>query len=250
MIQRTGRQSIVETLLRLSGAFVVAFTTVTAAGIASAQQATGGPSGHWTGTIAAEPAIPVEVDLALKGDVWYGTISIPSQGTKGIPLVDVAVKGNAIRFGIPGAPGDPRFAGTLSPDGKTISGDFTQGGGTVPLTLSWKSEPKFEVPQKSTPITKDLEGAWEGPLDVNGKVLRLRVQLANGPDGATGKLISLDQGNVEITIATITQDGARLKLLITMISGAFDGELKGDELTGTWTQGPLSLPLVLKRAAK
>jgi len=250
MNRRMAGRSISETLLRLSVAIVVACVTVTAAGRVFAGQAKSGPSGHWTGTIPAEPAIGVEVNLALKGDVWHGTISIPSQGTKGIPLVDVAVKGNAIRFGIPGAPGDSRFAGTLSADGKTITGDFSQGGGTLPLTLSWKSEPKFEVPQKSTPITKDLEGSWEGPLDVNGKVLRLRVQLANGPDGATGKLISLDQGNVEIAIATITQDGARLKLLITMISGAFDGELKGDELTGTWTQGPLSLPLVLKRVTK
>jgi hypothetical protein len=32
-----------------------------------------------------------------------------------------------------------------------------------------------------------------------------------------------------------------------MVSGTFDGELKGGELAGTWTQGPLNLPLVFKR---
>ena len=32
-----------------------------------------------------------------------------------------------------------------------------------------------------------------------------------------------------------------------MVSGGFDGELKGDEIAGTWTQGALSLPLAFKR---
>jgi hypothetical protein len=181
-------------------------------------------------------------------DAWYGTISIPSQGTKGIPLSEVSVKGTAVKFAIPQVPGDPRYSGTLSADGKTITGDFTQSGASLTLTLTWNGEPKFEAPQKSTPITKDLEGTWEGPLDVKGQILRLRLKLANSPNGATGTLISLDQNSVEIPVATITQEGSRVKLLVTMISGTFDGELKGGELAGTWVQGPLQLPLVFKRA--
>jgi hypothetical protein len=236
--------------LRTVTAFVIAaFAALASAEQTTAIQAQRGPSGHWVGTIAAGPGIEIEVDLAVKGDdAWYGTISIPSQGTKGVPLAELLVKGNAVSFAIKGAPGDPRYAGTLSEDGKTISGDFSQGGGSIPLSLAWKGEPKFEVPQKSTPITKDLEGLWEGNLDVKGQVLRLRLKLANEPGGATGMLISLDQNNVEIPIATVTQEQSRLKLILSMISGAFDGELKGEELSGTWTQGPLSLPLVFKRA--
>ena len=222
----------------------------TSADRAAALQAQPVPSGHWVGSIAAGPGIYVEVDLAAKApDVWHGTISIPSQGTKGVPLAEVSVKGNAVSFAIKGAPGDPRFSGTLSQDGKTLSGDFSQGGASIPLSLAWKGEPKFEVRQKSPPITKDLEGTWEGPLDVNGTVLRLVLKLANEADGAKGTLISLDQGAIEIPVSTIAQDGSRLKVTVGMISGAFDGELKGGELTGVWTQGPISLPLVLKRAA-
>ena len=214
-----------------------------------ALQQIGGPAGHWVGTLAAGPGIEVEIDLAAKGDGWYGTFSVPSQGTRGLPLADLTVKEKAVSFAIKGGPGDPQFSGTLSEDGKTISGTFTQGGGSLPLSLAWKGEPKFEVPQKSTPVTKDLEGSWEGSLDVKGTVLRLVLKLANGPEGATGILVSLDQGNVEIPVATITQDGSRLKLLVTMISGTFDGELKGGELAGTWTQGKLSLPLVFKKGS-
>jgi hypothetical protein len=216
---------------------------------APASQTTAGPSGHWVGTMTG-PGIEIEIDLAPKGDVWRGTMSIPAQGIKGVPLSELTVKGTAVSFIIKGAPGDPAFSGTLAPDGKTISGTFTQGGGATPLALAWKGEPKFEVPQKSTAITKDLEGSWEGSIDLKGTMLRLALKLANGANGATGAIISLDQGNVEIPISTVTQDGSRLKLLVTMISGTYDGELKGGELAGTWNQGALSVPLVFKRAAK
>ena len=67
-------------------------------------------------------------------------------------------------------------------------------------------------------MTKDFEGTWEGTLDVNGTMLRLRVTIANGSAGATGVLVSLDQNNVEIPISTITQEKARLKLILSTIS--------------------------------
>ena len=232
----------------LLGLLLVLFGSVERA---SAGQAPQGPSGHWVGSLEAGQTIGMEIDLATKnGGAWYGTISIPAQGTRGLPLSDVVVKGTTLSFAIKGAPGDPGYTGTLSADGKTITGTFSQGGGSLPLTFERKGDAKFEVAQKSTPITKDLVGNWEGTLDVKGTLLRLVLKLANGADGATGTIVSLDQGNIEIPIATITQDGSKVKLLITMISGTFEGELKGGELTGTWAQGPLNLPLVFKRAAK
>jgi len=215
-----------------------------------ARQAAPPPSGQWIGTLPAGPGLEMEINLARKGAEWYGTISVPQQGTKGLPLSEVTVKSQTVTFAIKGAAGDPRFSGAMSDDGKTIIGTFTQGGGSLPLSLAWKGEPKFEVPQKSTPVTKDVEGTWEGTLDVNGTTLRLRLKLANGTAGATGVLVSVDQNNVEIPISTITQENARLKLILSTISGAFDGELKGSELAGTWTQGPISRPLVLTRAAR
>lgn len=218
----------------------------------AAGQASGGAAGHWVGTIQTPgPALDVEVDLVAKGaDAYDGAISIPAQGAKGIPLTAISVKGTAVAFAIRGVPGEPRFTGTLSSDGKSIAGDFNQAGATMPFTLAWKGEGKIEKPAKSTPITKELEGPWEGALDVEGKVLRLALKLANGPDGGSGTLVSLDQGDAEIPVATITQAGSKVKLLVTMVNGSFDGELKGDQLAGTWTQGQLSLPLVFKRTAK
>jgi hypothetical protein len=230
--------------LRAGVAFLVSFGSVAAA------QTPGNASGHWVGSLPAGPGLDIEIDLAKKGEVWHGTISVPAQLTKGLPLSDLAVKGTSVSFAIKGAPGDPSYSGTLSPDGKSIAGTFSQGGASMPLTLAWKGEAKFDVPQKSTTITKELEGSWDGTLDVKGTLLRLVLKLTNDPAGAKGVLVSLDQGNLELPISTITQEGMRVKLIVTMISGAFDGELKGGELAGTWVQGPLNLPLVFKRTAK
>jgi uncharacterized protein len=205
------------------------------------------PSGHWVGTIEVGPGISVEVDLGRQGEGWRGTFSVPAQGTKGIPLSDLVVKNTSVEFAIKGAPGDPRFKGELSQDGKTIAGTFSQGGGDLPLTLAWKGAAQFETVPKNSAVSKPLLGTWEGTLDVQGKSLRLVLTLANGPDGATGKLVSLDQNNFEMPVTTIAEEGSRLKLTISMVSGGFDGELKGDEIVGTWTQGPGALPLTFKR---
>jgi uncharacterized protein len=231
---------------------VLALTlTMAVQGIAAAQSTTG-PAGHWEGSIAV-PGQPlaIVVDLAPKeGQPWVGTISIPAQNLKAFPLSDITVAGNAVGFAMKGVPGDPRFAGTLASDGKSIAGELSQGGGTLPFTLAWKGDAKIEEPPKSTEITKDLEGSWEGALDVQGQVLRLVLKLANQPGGATGVLVSVDQGGAEIPVTSITQTGSQLKFTITTINAGYTGDFKDDQLAGTWTQGPGSWPLVFRRPAK
>jgi hypothetical protein len=212
-----------------------------------AQPAAGpSPVGHWVGTLDVGPGLAMEIDLARQGDGWRGTMSVPAQLTKGIPLTELTVKNTTVEFAIKAA-GDPRFTGTLSADGKTITGTFTQGGGSIPLVLAWKGEPQFAAAVKNAAVSPGLVGSWEGTLDVKGTMLRLVLTLANGADGATGKLVSLDQSNFEMPVAQITEEGSRLKLGIPMVSGGFDGEVKAGELAGTWTQGPLTLPLVFKK---
>lgn len=212
-------------------------------------QTPAGPSGHWEGAIQVPgQELKIEIDLSGAGEKWEGTITIPAQGLKGLPLSAIAVKGDSVSFAIKGIPGEPQFKGTLSKDAKALSGDFSQGGGTVPFALTRTGEAKIERPPKSTPITKDLEGSWEGALDVDGKILRLVLKLSNQPDGiATGMLISVDQGGAEVPIAAVVQTGAHLKLVVPAVAGNYDGDLKDAQLTGTWTQGPRTWPLMFKR---
>jgi len=229
---------------------VALLLTIAGPGIATAQSPTG-PTGHWEGAIEVPgQALGIELDLASKDGAWKGTISIPAQSLKGFPLSDITVAGTAVGFAMKGVPGEPRFAGTLSADGKALGGDFTQGGGTLRFNVEWKGEPKFEEPAKSTEITKDLEGTWEGAVEVQGKTLRLVAKLTNHPGGATGVLVSVDQGGVEIPISSITQTLSHLAFAITLINASYGGDLKDGQIVGTWTQGPASLPLVFKRPVK
>ena len=229
----------------------VVTSAVLALSIASAQSKPAG-AGHWEGAIQLpDRELKIEVDLAQnpQGE-WIGSFTLPDQRVKDAPLGKISVKGAAVGFAIEGIPGDPNFKGDLSPDGRTLKGEFTQGGGSLAAELKWISEPHVTLPAKSTAIAKEIEGVWEGTLAIpNGPEIRLRCKLANGANGATGTIASLDQGGVDVPLTTITQKDGKLVLEVKTIGGSFTGELKNGELAGEWTQGRGSLPLVMKRPA-
>ena len=212
------------------------------------------PSGHWEGVIQAQPnmEMKVEIDLAKnsKGE-FAGTFAQPAQGVKGLPLSTVAVEGRSIRFVVKGGPEAATFQAMLSADGKSISGDATQGGYSIPFTLTRSGDARVAPVPKSPPIGQELEGTWNGALDVNGAQMRLVVKMANQPDGtAAGTIVSQDGSGVEIPIA-MTQKGSNVSVDVTSVGASFAAVLNaaGTELVGTWTQGPSALPLTLRRAA-
>jgi uncharacterized protein len=243
--ERARKVVMTKLVLAATASLVALIVTST---VTFAQPVTG-PAGHWEGAIEAPgQELKIEVDLAGAGDKWEGTITIPAQNVKGFPLSAIAVQGDRVSFAMKGVLGDPQFKGVISPDAKTLSGNFSQGGGTVPFALTRTGDAKIEPLPKSTPISKDLEGSWAGALDVDGKILRLAVKLSNQADGlATGTLVSIDQGGAEVPIDAVMQTGTHLKLVVRSIAGTYEGDLKSGELTGTWTQGPRTLPLIFKR---
>ena len=210
------------------------------------------PEGHWVGAIQVpREALDIVIDLAPTADgKWQGTISIPSQNIKSLPLANITVALPAVSFDLKGPPGDPHFKGTYSKETAALSGDYTQAGATLPFSLTRKGEAAIAAPPKSTVVTKELEGSWEGALNVDGTTLRLVLKLANQSDAATGLLVSVDQGGVELPIDTITQNGSTLRFLVRSVAGSYEGELKDGQIGGTWTQGPRSFPLVFKPASK
>jgi hypothetical protein len=207
------------------------------------------PAGHWKGAIQVPgQELQVEVDLAAKGDAWIGTITIPVQNVRALPLSSVGAQGSAVTFAMKGIPGDPVFKGRLSDDGATLAGDFTQGGTTLPFQLKRTGEATIAEAPKSTPVAKEVEGSWEGSLQAGGTTLRLELKLSNRPGGgATGSVVSVDQGGAEIAITTVTQSASHLALELASVGASFSGELKDGRLVGEWKQGPGTAPLVFTR---
>lgn len=223
---------------------------LTPGSLARAQSAAADPSGHWEGTLKVpQMELTVEIDLAKDSrGVFAGTFSQPAQGVKGLPLSSVTVEASAVRFVVKGGPEPATFDGALSTDGTSISGTVTQAGYTIPMNLSRTGDARVVPAPKSAPIAKELEGTWNGTLEVDGAPMRLVVKMANQPDGtAAGTVVSPDGSGVEIPIA-MTQKGSSVTIDVPSVGASYVGTLSpaGTELAGTWTQRSAAFPLTLK----
>jgi uncharacterized protein len=210
------------------------------------------PAGRWEGTLKTPNGdLTLIFNLHQEGGQWAGEMDVPEQHISELPLKDIKVDGAAVGFAF-NAPGEPRFDGNLSKDGKTLSGNFSQGGAVFPLELAWKSEPRAvaAAPANSGEV-QVLEGVWEGTLDAGGQQLRLRFHFTRNADGSiTGALDSLDQGAEGIPINSIAREGDSVKMEVKSIGGWYEATLdqEGATLTGTWRQAGNDLPLTLKRS--
>jgi hypothetical protein len=214
-------------------------------------QALADPSGHWKGSVqipGREIVFMVDLVRNDKGE-FVGTTGLPAENINGLPLRSVTVAGTSVSFD---ARRDQPFKGELSADGKSISGETTLSGYVLPFSMIRTGDAEIVLPAKSEPIGKELEGAWDGTLDANGTTMRFVLKLANQPDGtSTASLVSLDEGELQVPLV-VTQKGSSVALANNIIKSSFAGILNPErtELAGTFTQGPATLPMVFRRAAK
>jgi len=101
-------------------------------------------------------------------------------------------------------------------------------------------------------VIPGLDGDWDGTLDVATIKLRLVFHIASAPaTGTTATLDSIDQGAKGIPVTAVTKTGDKLLFEVKVIQGSFEGTPSSDgrTITGTWRQGPNSIPLTLTRRA-
>jgi hypothetical protein len=207
------------------------------------------PTGHWEGTLRI-PGLErkVEVDLARQaGGEIAGRLTLPEANVNGLPL-RVKVDGSAIHFH---ARTDQPFEAVLSADGQSMSATYTVDTYSFPLTLIRIGEPKPEPAISNPAIGKQLEGTWNGVFEANGTRLRYVLVLSNRADGTgASRIVSLDEGNLEIPVSSIVQDGSNITLNFKAVGGVYSGtvNIDGTELVGTYTQGPLVVPVSFRRA--
>ena len=113
----------------------------------------------------------VSVNLQKKDNGgWTGTIDIPMQNAKGLPLSNIVIEAKSVSFAIAAIPGSPTFQGTLSEDSNSISGDFTQGLGKFmfklsrsqggqPAPLRRPQEPSAPLPYQAVDVAFENKGA-------------------------------------------------------------------------------------------
>jgi hypothetical protein len=130
-----------------------------------------------------------------------------------------------------------------------MSGTAANQEGETKFALTRTGDAQIAAAPKSAPIGKELEGTWNGTLDVRGG-LRVILRMANQSDGSsTGTMISVDEGNLELVMALV-QDGPTLRVTSPVTGSIYTGTLNaaGNELSGTFkTAQGSEFPLALRR---
>ena len=212
-------------------------------------------AGRWEGSAQIPGAeLKLIVDLAQdNGKAWTGSIIMPGLGVKGAPLADIIVTDSEIEFSISGALGSERTGKTklkahLTADSH-LSGDLMQNGNSAPFALRKTGPAQVELPPRNTPVGKQLEGEWKGEYELNGYARHVTMKFANrDADGATVEFVIVGKKTNNVPVSLLTQEGDFLTLKSDEFRMIYEGRFRSGEITGTLTQGPFEVPLVMRRA--
>jgi hypothetical protein len=164
----------------------------------------------------------------------------------GLPIT-VTVTGKLVHFV---AREDQPFNAYLSDDGKSMSGDFSVEGFSIPLSMTRTGDARVDAPARSATIGKELEGSWIATVPLERTSMRLVLTMANHPDGtSSGTIINLDQGKLEIPVSAITQSASTVSLDFKSVGASFAGTIDtgGTELNGTYQEQGRAIPLTFRR---
>lgn len=109
----------------------------------------------------------------------------------------------------------------------------------VALALSL---PSSLIAQEADPV-----GTWEGTLVIPQGSLPILFHIKAGDDGFVGTMDSPSQNATGIPLSSVALNMDSLTIGVAMIQGEYSGVISGDSISGTWSQGPASLPLDLVR---
>ena len=216
-------------------------------------------SADWQGILTAGSAklrLVFKITQATDGGLTATLYSI-DQGAQPIPVEKVTRDADAIAMQIPLIKGG--FKGTLNTAGDTITGEWSQQGNSLPLSITrvgpgstpFKAEEVAPVdPVASKAAAEKIAGVWNGTLVAGTMNLRLRVKITKTDSGtATGTMDSLDQGANDIPLSGISLKDGTLHFDVRGVGGVYEGTLSADGalLKGEWRQSGQGLPLELKK---
>ncbi len=91
-------------------------------------------AGKWEGSLdSMGNTLRIVFNLDNKEGSATGTIDSPDQGANGIPMNEISTSENAIKVSVKLVNGS--YSGNLSEDSKTLTGEWSQLGNTLPLVL-------------------------------------------------------------------------------------------------------------------
>ena len=100
-----------------------------------------------------------------------------------------------------------------------------------------------------TATAQDITGKWNGVLKVQGTQLRLVFNVTKSENTFTSTMDSPDQGANGIPVTKTTFENSKIKFEVANARIEYDGELKDNEIIGTFKQGGQEFPMNLSRKA-
>jgi hypothetical protein len=231
-----------------AGIFAV-LSTLLVAGLLAAQSVSAQElAGVWQGKLQVDPktAMTIQFTFAKKADGSYSAVlnSPDNPALKNMPADAVTWKGGALSLKVAALSGG--FDGTLQ--GGTLSGQWKQPGGTLPLVLS-----PYQKRLLSKAAVATLTGTWSGPLSGPGGTITFVVRFKPDDTGEMqGTLAVPEQGGAEYPMADIEFADNNLSFKIPKVAGVYAATYANGTFTGLWRQGnppqpPAGVPAVLKK---
>jgi hypothetical protein len=208
-----------------------------------------GPGGHWEGVLKNDRGdINVSLDLAVdaKGQ-WIASMGLPPK-MKGLVVTDVAVDGNSVKFT---AAELMMVKFDLALDGPDVlKGTYTSRQATVPVEFKRTGEANVELIPASPAVSKELEGDWEGSLQMGSRAFQIIFHFKNQPDNTVRATIDTpDTKAIGLPLDHVKQTGKNVDFGVRIAHGSFSGTLNetGTELSGQFKHEADAMPLTLKK---
>jgi hypothetical protein len=189
-----------------------------------------------------------------KGDL-DGTLAVPEQGGREIPMSDIAFADNTLTFKIPLVVGDFKATyanGALNGTWKQGAPGFPANG--MPVVLK-KGE--FRAPALALKLSNAsfvaLSGGWEGTLKVKtpqGQEVAVPLVLrfeTNSEAQYVAYIDSPSQKATGIPVSEASLENGKFVMKIAAVGAEYRADFNGKTLTGQWTQGPLNNPLTMTK---
>jgi hypothetical protein len=205
-------------------------------------------AGHWEGEMVGDGAQKILVSLDLDRNAqseWIASMGLPAENMTGLVVQEVTVKGPSVKFVAVELMMTP-FDLALGPDGTlkgTISGPAAQA-----VEFKRTGEAKVELIPSSPAVSQQLEGNWEGTLQIPNRAVVMTFHFENQTDQTVKATFSTDDGP-DLPLNDVKQTGQQVEFGLRVAHGRFEGTLNedGTELTGQFYHGENGMPLTLRR---
>ena len=105
-----------------------------------------------------------------------------------------------------------------------------------------------ETEERTTGLS-EFVGNWVGSLNVGTVQLRMRFELGASGGALTASVFSLDQGNAQVPVESVTVTGATVAIAMPVAGATYEGTLSADgsRIEGSFAQMGSTLALNLER---